>query len=154
MSNECIVRRVRLELPLELPSPHKEHLETLVYASWLKTHVDEVCALVSENNEKLIVGIRSRGGVSTSAGKTTYVTDFCFANKDAFDYYNSTHLAAMRKRITDSYPAAFDPESPFKYKFGILGTTPADEYAALGVVECDGGDSVETIAAVGMVDFD
>lgn len=153
MSSDYVIRRVRLDLPADIPSPFKEQFEALSYAQWLHNHVGEVSSLLSKDNEPLLAGVRSRTGVSVSTGKTVFVTDFCFVNKEHFDYYNATYLPAMRNRITESYPGAFLPDSPFKYSFGIKGEGDVGAYDSLGVIDTANDCESKTIAATGISCF-
>lgn len=151
MSSKYVIRRVRLDLPSEVTvSPFKEQLENLPYAEWLRNHVKEVSALVSIDDQQLLVGICSRSGTSAGGRSAVFVTDFCFGSKEHFDYYNATFLPTMRNRITESYPGALsvDGFSPFKYSFAIKGEGDASAYEELGAI-----DDAVIIAFSGITDF-
>lgn len=121
--NTVITRRVRLELPAELPAPFKDALAAKPYDEWLKTHIAEVMSLENDKGEKLVAGIHSRMGQNENGA--VFVTDFTFESKEKFDYYNQHKLATMRGRIEESYPGATASGSPFKYTIKAIAAAPS-----------------------------
>jgi hypothetical protein len=131
MSTTGVIRRVRLELPLEIPSPHAQHLAALPYEVWLRGHLDEVKALRGPRGGILVPRALSR----KSATSNTFVTDFHFASVEDVEYYNRTYRDVMRGRVTEAYPLATQEGSPFRYTIAMSTDVSKDAFEAVGDLE-------------------
>ena len=131
MSDGRVIRRVRLELPLEIPSPHSEHLAALPYEAWLRAHVEEVMGLKGPRGDTLLSGVIS----SKSATSNIFVTDFHFSCGEDMEFYNCTYRDAMRGRVIEAYPMAAQVGSPFLYRIAISTEVSHDEFDALGLLQ-------------------
>ena len=116
----------------------------------------EVAAEVSEVLPALVEAIDSLSlpesvvtDVAEVPSMQIFVSDFCFVSEDALDYYNFNFLQVMKGRITESYPSAMDPGSPFKYRFGIRGIIDEEVFDALGTIK---SDHIENVVNIGFIE--
>lgn len=119
---KTIIRRVRLDLPKNLPAPYADMLTKLPYRNWLKAHAAEIASLTDGKGGALVSAVKPRTG-KTRAG-VAFVTDFEFIAPEKFDYYNTHFLAKMRSRIEENYPGATAQGSPFTYSIATQNDQP------------------------------